>query len=355
MVVSAGAGQSRNRAVGRLESKQTAGRQPVGGSDHRGYGRASHYARRSRSVQGVDNRNDIRDFLTSRRGRISPEQAGLPTFGGHRRVPGLRREEAALLAGVSIDYYTRLERGNLSGVSDSVLESLSRALQLDEAEQGHLFDLARAATAGPRARRGPVQERIRPTVQRLLDAMTGAPAYVRNGRLDILAANPLGRALYAPVFDSPGRPVNTARFTFLNPRSAEFYTDWERVAGDAVAILRASAGANPYDRALTDLVGELSTRSEEFRTRWAAHNVKFHRTGRKRVHHPVVGDLELDFESLDLPADPGLRVTTYTAEPGSASADGLTLLASWAATVDRPEQPAHTRVSPEANDRPGDS
>jgi transcriptional regulator with XRE-family HTH domain len=306
-------------------------------------------------VLGVDNRNHIRDFLTTRRGRISPEQAGLPTFGGHRRVPGLRREEAALLAGVSIDYYTRLERGNLSGVSDSVLESLSRALQLDEAEQGHLFDLARAATAGPRARRRPSQERVRPTVQRLLDAMTGAPAYVRNGRLDILAANPLGRALYAPVFDSPGRPVNTARFAFLDSRSREFYTDWEQVAGDAVAILRASAGANPYDRALTDLVGELSTRSEDFRTRWAAHNVKFHRTGRKRLHHPLVGDLELDFESLNLPADPGLRVTTYTAEPGSVSADGLTLLASWAATIDHTDQRADTHSTAIAEHHSHDS
>ena len=303
----------------------------------------------------MDNRNDIRDFLTTRRARISPEQAGLPTFGGHRRVPGLRREEAALLAGVSIDYYTRLERGNLSGVSDAVLESLSRALQLDEAEHGHLFDLARAATAGPRARRRPTQEGVRPTVQRLLDAMTGAPAYVRNGRLDILAANSLGRALYAPVFDSPGRPVNTARFAFLDPRSPAFYTDWDRVAGDAVAILRASAGANPYDRALTDLVGELSTRSEDFRTRWAAHNVKFHRTGLKRLHHPIVGDLQLDFESLDLPADPGLRVTTYTAEPGSASADGLTLLASWAATVDRTDQQAHASFARDVDHRADES
>jgi hypothetical protein len=171
-------------------------------------------------------------------------------------------------------------------------------------------------------------------VQRLLDAMTGAPAYVRNGRLDILAANQLGRALYAPVFENAGRRVNTARFTFLNPRSQEFYQDWDRVAHDAVAILRASAGANPYDKALSDLVGELSTRSDEFRVRWAAHHVKFHRTGIKRLHHPVVGDLELTFESLDLPADPGLRVTTYTAEPNTASADGLALLASWSATVD---------------------
>ncbi|RIJ76399.1 XRE family transcriptional regulator [Nakamurella silvestris] len=282
----------------------------------------------------MDNRNDIREFLTTRRARLTPEQAGLPTFGGHRRVPGLRREEVALLAGVSIDYYTRLERGNLSGVSEGVLESLARALQLDEAEHEHLFALARAAGSATRPSRRPGPEKIRPSVQRLLDAMTGAPAYVRNGRLDVLAANTLGRALYAPIIGSSPLPANTARFVFLNPRSPDFYPDWDRVAGDVVAILRASAGANPYDKALSDLVGELSTRSEDFRVRWASHNVQFHRTGVKRLQHPVVGYLELTFESLDLPADPGLRITTYTAEPNTPSADGLSLLASWSATLE---------------------
>ena len=282
----------------------------------------------------VDNRNDIRDFLASRRARITPEQAGLPAYGGNRRVLGLRREEVALLAGVSVDYYTRLERGNLKGVSEGVLEAVARALQLDEAEHAHLFDLAGAANTTPRTRRRPGTQRVRPSVQRLLDAMTGAPAYLRNGRLDLLAANRLGHALYSEVFTDPVRPANAARFVFLNPRSADFYVDWERVANDSVAILRAAAGRDPYDRALTDLIGELSTRSEEFRTRWAAHNVRFHRTGIKRLHHPVVGDLDLTFEALELPADPGLRITTYTAEPGSPSQDGLNLLASWAATVD---------------------
>ena len=295
----------------------------------------------------MDNRADIRDFLTSRRARITPEQAGLPNFGGHRRVPGLRREEAALLAGVSIDYYTRLERGNLAGVSDSVLDSLGRALQLDEAEQTHLRDLARSAGAGPRVKRRPTTEKIRPTLQRLLDAMTGAPAYIRNGRLDILAANRLGRALYAPVFDSVSQPTNTARFTFLDPHAPAFYPDWDRIAHDAVAILRASAGANPYDKGLSDLIGELSTRSEDFRTRWAAHNVKFHRTGIKRLNHPVVGPLELSFEALDLPSDPGLRLTTYTAEPGSPSADALNLLASWSATLDQLDDATATESRPQ--------
>ena len=281
----------------------------------------------------MDNRSEVRDFLASRRARITPEQAGLPLFGGNRRVPGLRREEVALLAGVSVDYYTRLERGNLNGASDSVLEALARALQLDEAERAHLLDLARAAAPGTRRR--PAAQRIRPGVQRILDAMTGAPALVRNGRLDYLAANRLGRALYAPVFDSPAGPPNSARFLFLDPRSPDFYGDWDRTANDLVAMLRSEAGRNPYDRALSDLIGELSTRSETFRTRWAAHNVRLHRTGSKQLHHPAVGDLDLTYEAMELAADPGLSIHVYTAEPASSSADALNLLASWAATLDR--------------------
>lgn len=267
----------------------------------------------------------------SRRGRISPERAGLGGVGGNRRVPGLRREEVALLAGVSVDYYTRLERGNLRGASGSVLDAIARALQLDEAERTHLFDLAHAQTPEGGRRRSR-RQRVRASVQRILDAMTDAPAYVRNAHLDILAANPLGYALYSELYDDPRRPANHARFVFLDPRATRFYADWDKVANDTVAILRTAAGGNPYDRALSDLVGELSTRSESFRTRWAAHNVRLHRTGVKRFNHPVVGYLELDFEALELAADPGLRITSYTAEPGSASADGLRLLASWAAT-----------------------
>ncbi|HEV7824068.1 MAG TPA: helix-turn-helix transcriptional regulator [Mycobacteriales bacterium] len=284
----------------------------------------------------MDNRSEVRDFLASRRAKITPERAGLPMFGGHRRVPGLRREEVALLAGVSVDYYTRLERGNLGGVSDGVLEALARALQLDEAERAHLFDLARAAgTAPARARRRTSQPRVRPSVRAILDAMTGAPAAVRNGRLDILATNTLGRALYSALYRDPVRPANHARFAFLDPRSRDFWVDWERAANDTVGILRAEAGRNPYDKSLTDLVGELSTRSEDFRTRWAAHNVHLHRTGTKLIDHAVVGRLELMFDNLELPADTGLTMLVYTAEPGSASADALNLLASWAATPDR--------------------
>ncbi|MEZ0449700.1 helix-turn-helix transcriptional regulator [Cellulomonas sp. ICMP 17802] len=289
----------------------------------------------------MDLRAETREFLTTRRGRITPQRANLAAYGGNRRVPGLRREEVAMLAGVSVDYYTRMERGNLSGVSEEVLESVAEALQLDEAERGHLFDLARAANASgaarSRARRAPTPV-LRPAVQRIVDSLD-APAFVRNGRLDVLGANLLGRALYAPLYDSPthapGQPVNTARFQFFDPEGARAF--WgqkaDRMAHDAVAILRAEAGRNPYDRRLTELVGELSTRSEDFRRLWASHDVRYHRSGTKVFHHPAVGMLELDYEALVLPADPGLQLNVYTAVAGSSSADGLALLASWAATT----------------------
>jgi transcriptional regulator with XRE-family HTH domain len=282
----------------------------------------------------MDHRSETRDFLTTRRARITPDQAGLPIYGGNRRVAGLRREEVALLAGVSVDYYTRLERGNLAGVSESVLEALARALRLDEAERTHLYDLARQANASPavvRARRRPAGQ-VRPGVQRILDGMTMVPAYVRNGRLDVLAANQLGRAVFAPVFARPTGTPNLARFIFLDPASQDFYLDWEQLAGDTVALLRTEAGHDPYDRKLTELIGELSTRSERFRTWWAAHNVRLHRSGVKRFHHPVVGELTLAYESMELTADQGLRLNAYSAEPGSAAQDGLNLLASWSAT-----------------------
>lgn len=175
-------------------------------------------------------------------------------------------------------------------------------------------------------------------MQRVLDAITGAPAWVRNGRADVLAVNRLGYALYSPVFDGPVRPANTARFTFLDPRAPEFYRDWEKTATDMVGVLHAEAGRNPYDRGLTDLIGELSTRSDTFRTRWAAHHVRFHRTGVKQLHHPVVGDLDLTYEALELPSEPGLTLIVYTAEAGTPTHDALELLASWAATLDRPER-----------------
>lgn len=293
----------------------------------------------------METKQEIREFLTSRRGRITPEQAGLPSYGS-RRVPGLRREEVAVLAGVSAPYYTRLERGDMNGVSDGVLEALARAFQLDDAERGHLFDLARAAQPTPvRPRRRRAKQRVRPEVQWTLDAITGAAAFVGNERLDVLAANQLGRALYSELYAADARPLNTARFVFLDPRAEASYGDWDRVATETVAILRSAAGRDPYNRDLSDLVGELATQSEAFRTRWAAHNVRFHNTGVKLFNHPVVGELHLSYNRLDLAADPGLTIFTYTAEPGSRSEEALKLLGSWAATVDPAESARATDPS----------
>jgi len=296
----------------------------------------------------VDNRTEVREFLSSRRARLTPQQAGLPAYGGNRRVPGLRREEAAMLSGLSVDYYIQLERGRLKGVSESVLNAVANALQLDDAERAHLFDLAHAANTSATKPRRPSPHHVRPGLQRVLDAITDAPAWIRNGRADVLATNQLGRALYAPVLQDPVRPANTARFTFLNVGGPQFYRDWETTAKDMVAVLRAEAGRNPYDRGLTDLVGELSTRSDTFRTLWATHDVMVHRTGRKRLHHPVVGDLDLTYEAFDLPADPGLRMLVYTAEPATPTADALSMLASWAATQAQPEHEQAGHLTDEA-------
>ena len=279
-------------------------------------------------------RGEIRHFLISRRAKITPEQAGLRFYGANRRVPGLRREEVAMLAGISIEYYTRLERGNATGVSGEVLDAIARALQLDDVERAHLTDLVKTANAGRPARRRSARQRVRPSVQQVLDAMTGAAAFVRNGRLDVMSANRLGYALYSPVFASSVQPVNLGRFIFLDPRSAGFYRDWDGIAAAAVGSLRAEAGRDPYDRALTDLVGELSTRSEQFRVRWAAHDVEYYRSGVQPFHHPVAGDLTLSYDALEIPADPGLTIIAYTAEPGSPARRALDLLASWAATPD---------------------
>ncbi|WP_454852570.1 helix-turn-helix transcriptional regulator [Promicromonospora soli] len=280
----------------------------------------------------IDYRAEIREFLSSRRARIAPEQAGLTAYGSNRRVKGLRREEVAMLAGVSVDYYIRMERGNLSGASEGVLHALAGALQLDEAEREHLFSLARAAGPGRARRRRDPSAALRPAVQQMLDAISDAPAWVRNGRHDILAMNSLARALYAPVLADPRRPANTARFVYLDPAARDFFVEWERTANDAAAMLRLEAGRSPHDKALIELIGQLSTQSEVFRKRWASHDVRFHRSGRKVLRHPVVGRLDLDFESLDVLSKPGLRLNVYTAPAGSPTADGLKLLASWAAT-----------------------
>lgn len=282
----------------------------------------------------MDNRDAVSAFLRSRRDKITPEQAGLPTY-GQRRVPGLRRGEVATLAGVSVEYYTRLERGNLKGVSDSVLDALAQALRLDATERMYLYDLARAAGPAPAARvRVPQQSRpaVRPSVARIVEGMPRMPAFVMNNRLDTLAANPLGRALYAEMYADPTCGANVARFAFLHPAAGRFYADWERMARFAVGALRVEAGRHPYDRELTNLVGELSTRSDAFRMLWGAHDVHVFRDSTKRLNHLLVGDLELDQETMSLPDESGLSVVVYSAPPGSAAEDALTILANWSAT-----------------------
>jgi len=296
-------------------------------------------------MTSIDLRAEIREFLASRRARITPDQAGLPAYGGNRRVAGLRREEVALLAGVSVDYYVRMERGSLAGASEGVLDALARALQLDEAEREHLFALARESGSSGRRRRSAPATAVRAPVQQILDAITDAPAWIRNGRHDVLAMNPLAAALYAPVLDhaarsTPPRHANTTRFIYLDPDAAgELFVDFDVVARDAAAMLRLEAGRNPHDRALIELVGELSTRSELFRQRWASQDVRFHRSGRKRLRHPAVGQLDLDFEALELPGEPGLALNVYTAAEGTPAHDGLRLLASWLATQQTADAP----------------
>ncbi|NJQ15974.1 helix-turn-helix transcriptional regulator [Streptomyces bohaiensis] len=286
----------------------------------------------------MDNRDAVSAFLRSRRDKITHQQAGLPSY-GQRRVPGLRRGEVATLAGVSVEYYTRLERGTLHGVSDGVLDALARALQLDATERTYLYDLARAAGKAPgaparqRTARSAGRQTVRPSVTRIVDGMPGMPACVMNSRLDTLAANPLGRALYAEMFADPTCGANVARFAFLNPAAKRFYTDWERMARFAVGALRIEAGRSPYDRELSNLIGELSTRSDAFRVMWGSHDVHVFRESTKRLNHPLVGDLELDQETMSLPDDSGLSVVVYSAPPGTASEDGLTLLAGWSATA----------------------
>ncbi len=292
----------------------------------------------------MDNRAEVREFLMTRRAKIRPEDAGLPTD-GRRRVPGLRRSEVAALAGVSVEYYSRLERGRLAGVSASVLDGLADALRLDWAERSHLVDLARAAGGSSlpdRTRRRPERPwTISPGLQWVLDAMRDAPAIVTNGRSDLLAANHLGRALFAEMLtECPERP-NFARFTFLTDTAHRFYPNWEFFADITVAMLHTEAGRSPHDPLLHELVGELSTRSTEFRRRWSAHDVRIHAAGTKEFRHELVGDLTLAYETVDLRHDDGLSMTAYAAEPGSPSDERLHLLASWAA-----EQSAPARTQP---------
>lgn len=282
----------------------------------------------------MDNRSEVREFLMSRRAKLTPDAAGIPA-GSNRRVAGLRRTEVASLAGLSVEYYAKLERGAIAGASASVLDAMARALQLDDTERAHLFDLARAAdgipSSGRPRRRAAPPTASRASLQWALNAITDGVAFVRDQHQDVLATNPLGRAFYAPVIGDGGRTPNLARFQFLDPASRKFYPDWELFAEMCVAIMRTEAGRDPHDKGLQGLIGELSTRSEVFRRLWGAHDVRTHGAGTKRFNHPVVGEMVLAYEELAITAEPGVVLMIYTAEPGSPSADRLRLLASWAA------------------------
>src|SRR5829696_2750095 len=286
---------------------------------------------------GVDNRQEVREFLTTRRARLTPDQVGLPAGRG-RRVPGLRRSEVATIAGLSVEYYARLERGQIAGASTGVLDALARALQLDDTERAHLLDLARAAdgipTSGRRRRRAAGKPASRPSLQWALESIRDGAAFVRDPHQNLLATNSLGRAFYSPVIGEGGRLPNLARFQFLDLASRDFYPDWDLFAEMCVGIMRAEAGRDPHDKGLQDLVGELATQSEVFRRLWADHNVRTHGAGTKHFYHPVVGELTLAYEELAITAEPGLVLMVYTAEPVSPSAERLRLLASWAATAD---------------------
>jgi transcriptional regulator with XRE-family HTH domain len=275
----------------------------------------------------VDRRRQIRDFLISRRAKLTPEQAGLHATGdGVRRVPGLRREEVAILAGVSVDYYTQLERGDADGASDGVLHAVARALRLSDAERIHLFDLARPEAG---VRLPPSPGVLRPEIQHLLDAFTGGVALVRNRRWDYLAANALGRAVYADVFDGTTGPPNHVRYVFLDERARTFFAAWEAVAHDTARIVRAEAARAPRDDAgPAALIAELLEASPEFRAAWDRQDVRLPAAGRHRFHHPEVGPLDLAFEAAALRADPALTLLLATGDPGSATAAALAQLSA---------------------------
>ncbi|MCM2387460.1 helix-turn-helix transcriptional regulator [Streptomyces albipurpureus] len=282
----------------------------------------------------------VREFLTTRRARIAPTDAGLPAQSTRRRVKGLRREEVALLAGVSPEYYVRLERGQATGPSAGVVAAVADVLRLDDDERAHLGRLLAALTPASRKRRRSVpKDSVNPGIRVLLDSLDHLPAVVFNGRFDILAANTLGRALLAPVFDLPGRP-NSARFLFLNEsRARELFPAWDRITADTVATLRIEAGLHPDDPDLTELIGQLATRSAEFRTRWATNDVRTARAGSKTFRHPLIGEITLPYETLRIDAASNQIISVYTPRPDTPEADALRLLASWNADNQRNDNP----------------
>jgi hypothetical protein len=276
----------------------------------------------------MDTRSEITSFLSSRRAKLSPEEAGVPLYGGRRRVPGLRREEVAQLAGVSTDYYARLERGKVAGASREVLEAIARALQLDQDEREHLFDLVKISQTRTAPRRGATASTVRAGLQLVLDSIS-TPAYLQNARLDRLAANRMGRALYSHPMDGSQDRFNYALWLFLDPRAHEFHRDFDAAKHNVVALLHAATAKDPYDQGLIDVIGRLSTQSEEFRNYWASHDIFRYRRGAKLLTHSQMGDLEFGYESFELPTDPGLVMLVYTVEPGSPTAEAMQILSSW--------------------------
>ncbi|RST18811.1 XRE family transcriptional regulator [Streptomyces sp. WAC05374] len=277
----------------------------------------------------MDQRAELSEFLRSRRARLKPQDVGLPAFGRHRRVPGLRREELAQLAGVSVAYYTRLEQGNGRNVSTEVLDAIARALRLTDAERDHLTHLAKPAHKKKRRAPATRPQTVRPALQHLLDAMDGVPAYLLGRRLDIVGWNRMARALLGDLAALEPHERNMAWQVFLAPNARDLYVDWEAKATEVVSVLRMYAGCSADDPQLSSLVGELSVKSADFRRLWAAHTVQDKGHGTKRLRHPLVGELTLAYETLKVPDDHDMALVTYTAEPGSPSADALRLLANW--------------------------
>ncbi|WP_019055814.1 helix-turn-helix domain-containing protein [Streptomyces prunicolor] len=281
----------------------------------------------------LDRRAELSEFLRTRRARLKPEDVGLPDFGRHRRVPGLRREELAQLAGVSVAYYTRLEQGNGRNVSAEVLDAIARALRLSDAESSHLTHLAKPKQH--KKKPSPPTQHVRTALRQLLDSIDTVPAYISGRRSDILVWNRMAAAVFGDWSQLPPQERNWARLVFLRPEYRELYVDWEQKATDIVSMLRMDAGCHPDDPRLSALVGELSVKSEEFRRMWATHDVKEKTYGVKRLHHPLVGDLTLNFEGFRLSDGSEQSLITYHAEPGSPSADALRLLASWGTDATR--------------------
>jgi transcriptional regulator with XRE-family HTH domain len=295
--------------------------------------------RRSARLETMDHNAELKEFLRTRRARLRVDDVEIGATGGVRRVPGLRREEVAQLAGVSVDYYSRLEQGRHLNVSDEVLDAVARALRLDETERSYLFQIARKKAHRPRRRTPARVQRVRPGVRRLLETLDDVtPAFVFGRRMDMLAGNRLARALITDFEALPPRDRNMLRYTFLDESARELYVDWEEVARDNVAILRLDAGRHPDDPLLAELVGELAVKSPEFRDWWADHNVRERSHGTKRYHHPLVGDLTVDYESVSLPGDADQVLCVYTTEPGSASETAMRLLANWTATSNAPAE-----------------